>query len=273
MTETNEQIVHENTLYAEPLFHIGSFEITNSILNSWVVLILVIILGISVKSKIKTIPTGIQNFLEYIIEAFLGIFDSVTGSRTKSLKFMPFVMSFFFFVLLNNWIGILPGVGSIGQIVSNGHEKLFIPYMRSATADINTTLALATIGVVVSHIVGVVSVGLFRHLNKFINITSIIDIPKKIKKDPTVVFINPIKFFIGLLEIISELAKVASLSFRLFGNVFAGEVLLASMSAILAFGMPIPFIFMEILVGLIQALIFSILVFVYLQMNTSVEEH
>lgn len=90
----------------------------------------------------------------------------------------------------------------------------------------------------------------------FINIKAFLEIPGKIRKDPMIILVNPIKAFVGLIEVVGELAKVASLSFRLFGNVFAGEVLLASMSAILAYGIPIPFLFLEVLVGLIQACLF-----------------
>jgi F-type H+-transporting ATPase subunit a len=116
-------------------------------------------------------------------------------------------------------------------------------------------------------------IGSWKHLNKFINLQAFIDIPKKIKKDPTIILVNPIKAFVGIVEIIGELAKIASLSFRLFGNIFAGEVLLASMSAILAWGIPIPFMFLEIIVGLIQALIFSLLVLIYLTTASAAEEH
>ena len=137
----------------------------------------------------------------------------------------------------------------------------------------NTTLALATIGVVLSHIFGVIAVGGWNYLNKFINIKAFLEIPKKIVKNPTILLVNPIKAFVGVIEIISELAKIASLSFRLFGNVFAGEVLLAAMSAILAFGVPIPFMFLEIIVGLIQALIFAMLILTYLTVATTAEEH
>ncbi len=268
-----EELIHENTLYAEPIAHIGNFPLTNALLTSSLALIIILIIAISVKRSIKTVPTGLQNTLEMIIEGFLGIFDDVTGSRQRSLKFAPIVLAFFFFILINNWMGILPGVGSIGQIVQSGEEKLFIPYLRGATADINTTLALATLGVVISHIFGVLAVGWWSYLNKFINIKAFLDIPKKIKKDPMIILTNPIKAFVGLIEIVGELAKIASLSFRLFGNIFAGEVLLASISAILAFGAPIPFLFLEVLVGLIQALIFAMLILTYLTINTSTEEH
>jgi F-type H+-transporting ATPase subunit a len=268
-----EGIIHENTLYAEPIAHLGSFPITNSLMTSGVALIIIVALGLLVSRKIKKVPTGIQNALEMIIEGFLGIFDGVTGSRKKSLQFAPLVLAFFFFVLINNWMGILPGVGSIGQIIQTEEGKFFIPYLRGGTADLNTTLALATIGVVISHILGVMAVGAWKYLNKFINIKAFLEIPKKVLKDPTILLVNPIKAFVGLIEIIGEVAKVASLSFRLFGNVFAGEVLLASMSAILAFGIPIPFLFLEVLVGLIQALIFAMLILTYLTINTTEEEH
>jgi len=269
-----EKILHENTLYAEQVFHVGNFPITNSIINSWIVVIIfVVALVWSLRGKIKQVPRGLQNALEMVFEAFFDIFDSVTGSRKKTLHFAPFVLSFFFFVLINNWMGLLPGVGSIGQIVSEGGHKLFIPYFRGATADLNTTLALASLAVVVSHIMGVVAIGWWKYLNKFINFKILLEIPKKIIKDPTILLINPIKFFVGLIEIVGELAKVASLSFRLFGNIFAGEVLLASMSAIFAFGLPLPFMFLEVIVGFIQALIFSILVLIYLSIATTAEEH
>ena len=267
------QLQHEPTLYAEPIFNIGSFPVTNSLLNSWVVILIIIIFALFLKAKIKPIPRGLQNMLEAMIESLLDTFDSVTGSREKTLKFFPLVFSFFIFILLNNWLGLLPGVGSVGQVISEHGEKVFVPLFRSATADLNTTLALASIGVVISHIFGIIFIGAWNYLNKFINLKAILEIPKTVLKNPTVLIVNPIKLFVGFLEIIGEIAKVASLSFRLFGNIFAGEVLLASMAAILAFGLPIPFMFLEVLVGLIQALIFAMLVLTYLTVMTTAEEH
>ncbi|MEA3398437.1 MAG: F0F1 ATP synthase subunit A [Patescibacteria group bacterium] len=269
----HEEISHDHTLYAEPIFNIGNFTVTNSLLNSWFVIVLLIIAGLFLRGRIKQIPGKLQNVFEMIIESFLGIFDSVTGSRERSLKFFPFVFSFFLLILLNNWLGLLPGIGSVGKIVSEHGSKIFIPFFRGGTADLNTTLALAIIGVVVSHIFGVLAVGSWNYLNKFINIKVLLEIPKKIKKDFSVIIVNPIKAFVGLIEIIGEFAKVASLSFRLFGNIFAGEVLLAAMAAIFAFGLPIPFMFLEVIVGLIQALIFAMLILAYLTINTSQEEH
>lgn len=270
-TELNTEIIKENTIYAEPVYHLGGFTITNSLINSWLVVFLIVIFALTFKKKIKTIPGKMQCAIEAIYEYLLELFDSVTGDQKKSLLFFPFIFSFFIFILLNNWMGLLPGIGSIGQVVSEHGEKVFIPYFRGATADLNTTLSLAIIAVVASHIFGVISIGLWKHFNKFINLKTLAEIPKKVKNDPMVLMVNPINVFVGLIEIISEIAKVVSLSFRLFGNVFAGEVLLASMSAIFAFGLPLPFMFLEVLVGLVQAIVFSLLTLSYLTMMSHAE--
>ena len=133
-------------------------------------------------------------------------------------------------------------------------------------------MALASVALVIVHIFGTVAHGAWNYLNKFVNIRMLVDIPKKVFKDPTVLLINPVKIFVGLLEIIGEIAKAASLSFRLFGNIFAGEVLLSAMSAIFAFLVPLPFIALEIMVGLIQAMIFSILILIYTSVSMAPEE-
>ncbi len=271
--EESHEEEHGHTLYAEPIGHIGNFTVTNSLLNSWLVVILLVIFAISFKNKIKTIPGKLQSILEMVVEYLLGIFDSVTGDRKKSYKFFPLIFTFFIFILLNNWVGILPGIGSIGKMGELEGHTVFIPFFRGATADLNTTLALAIIGIVASHIFGVLALGAWNYFNKFINIKAFLEIPKKVMKDPAVLIVNPIKAFIGLIEIIGEFSKMASLAFRLYGNIFAGEVLLASMSAILAFGVPIPFMFLEIIVGAVQALIFSVLVLSYFSVAVSEEEH
>lgn len=270
--QSQTELKTENTLFAEPILKTNHFLITNSLLNTWIVVFAVIVFCLFLKSRIRMVPRGIQNAVEAVIETMLGIFDSVTGSREKTLKYFPLVLSFFVFILLNNWLGLFPGVGSIGYVASEHGEKIFIPFLRGGAADLNTTLALAVIGVVFSHIFSVFALGFWKYINKFINIKAILEIPGKIIKDPAIIVVNPIKVFVGIIEIVGEFAKVASLSFRLFGNIFAGEVLLASMSALLAFGLPVPFMFLEIIVGLIQAFIFAILILAYLTMN-SAEEH
>ncbi len=249
------QTEHEHTLFAEPLFDIGNFTVTNSLLSSWLAVILIIILSLVIRAKKSKIPGKFQSFMEVVIDGAFGMIDMVTNDRAKSKKVFPIAFSIFLFVLVNNWLGMLPGVGSI----TFNHVAL----LRGGTADLNTTLALGLFAVIAANVFGVMAVGGWNYFNKFINIRALLEIPKKIKHEPTIVLVNPINFFVGLIEIISEVAKVASLSFRLFGNVFAGEVLLASIAAMVAWGVPLPFMFLEILVGVIQALIFSVLTVVY----------
>ncbi|MDP2789405.1 MAG: F0F1 ATP synthase subunit A, partial [bacterium] len=163
---------------------------------------------------------------------------------------------------INNWLGLLP-LGGIGVIEQGEHGASFIPFLRSGTADINTTLGLAVMAVVGANIFGILSIGAWKAFNKYINLRGLGRIFTTVRKDPSVLVVAPVNFFVGVLELVGEFAKVASLSFRLFGNIFAGEVLLIAMSAILPYVLPVPFLFLEIFVGLIQALIFAILVLVY----------
>lgn len=268
-TSVAKEVEHgeEHTLYAEPIFHIGNFPVTNSLLTSWVAVILIIILSILVRNKLSKIPGKLQSLVETIFEGAFGMMDMVTNDRNKSKKVFPIVFAIFIFVLINNWLGLLPGVGSI----TYNHY----PLLRGGTADLNTTLALGLMAVISANVFGVMVVGGWNYFNKFVNIKALLEIPKKIKHEPTIALVNPINFFVGMIEIISEIAKVASLSFRLFGNIFAGEVLLASISAIFAFGLPLPFMFLEIIVGIIQALIFAILTLVYFTIASTAhsEEH
>lgn len=260
--QVEEGISHESTLYAEPIAHFGSFTITNSLFTSWIVVFILIIIGIIVKTSIKKIPKGIQNLFELIIEGAESLCDQVTNSRAITNKAFPIVFAVFMFVLINNWIGILP-FGGFGLIEVGEHGKTFIPLIRSGTADINGTLPLAILSVIGANIFGIVSIGLWKTINKYVNLNALASIFTKIKKDPSVLMTAPIVFAVGLLELVGEFAKIASLSFRLFGNVFAGEVLLASMGAIMAFVLPTPFLLLEVMVGVIQAFIFAILTLVY----------
>jgi F-type H+-transporting ATPase subunit a len=271
-TENSQEIQMESTLFAEPILHVGKFTITNSLIMSWVTVIVLVTFFVLVGRKIKKVPKGLQNIFEIILEQALNMADSITGSRKKTDKFLPIVLTLFLFILINNWLGLLPGVGTIGFVESEGGHNVFVPLLRGATADINTTLALSLFAVIMSHIFGVITVGAWSHFNKFVNIKAIFEIGKKFKKEPAIAMVNPIKMFVGLIEVVSEVAKIASLSLRLFGNIFAGEVLLGSMMAIFAFFLPLPFMFLEIIVGIVQALVFSILTLAFMSIATT-EEH
>src|SRR3990167_1001510 len=272
-TIMQEQIIHDTTLFAEPVFHIKDFPVTNALITSFATVIFIIIFSIIVRSKLKEVPRGIQNLIEIVVEEALSLCDQVTNDRNLSIKIFPIAISVFFFILINNWFGLLP-IGGLGILEYGEHVLSFIPYLRGGTADINTTIALAVMAVLGANIFGIFSIGLWKTFNKYVNLKALGGIFTKIRREPTIIIVAPITFFVGLIEIVGEFAKVASLSFRLFGNVFAGEVLLVSMAALVAYIVPIPFLFLELLVGVIQALIFSILLVVYFTIAASDhEEH
>jgi F-type H+-transporting ATPase subunit a len=264
-TQTQET---QSPLYAEPVGKVDSFTITNSLLSSWLAVVILVIFFVAIGRKVKKVPGKLQSIFEIILEEALKLADGVTGSRKKSEKFLPVTLAIFLFVLVNNWLGLLPGYGSIGFFQHDGNSAAFVPLLRGGAADLNFTLALGIFSVVISNVLGIIMVGTWEHFNKFVNMKAFLSIPKEFKGDRSVLLVNPIKAFVGLVEIIGEIAKVASLSFRLFGNVFAGEVLLASMAALFAYFLPLPFMFLEIIVGMIQALIFAVLTLVYMTIAT-----
>jgi F-type H+-transporting ATPase subunit a len=263
------------SIAAEELFKIGSLPVTNSLLVTLVTIILFIVIVILIRLKKNIIPVGLQNVVEYIMEYFYTLICEVFGSEEKGRKFFPLVMTIFLFVLIINWFGLLPGVGSIGfyrekavqaehHIETTGEEthtpeveehKEFVPLFRGASADLNTTLALALISVIFTQIYSIQILGFKGFLKRFI----------KLK--------NPIMFFVGILELIAEIAKIISFSFRLFGNIFAGEVLLTVMIFLIPFIIPLPFLALEIFVGIVQAIIFSFLTLFFIKIATSEEEH
>ncbi len=264
---------HIPTVAPDTIFHIGSFSVTNSLLASAIVMLILAGLGIAIRASLKQVPGKLQTFFEVIIEQISNLCDQITNDHNLSKKIAPIAITLFLFIMFNNWFGLLPGVGSIGMVaIHDGHQTL-IPYLRGGTADINTTLALALFTVVASNIFGMIMIGTFNVLNKYINLGALKNMVKNFRKDPAQIVVAPITFFVGVLEIIGEIAKVASLSFRLFGNIFAGEVLLASMAALLAFAIPIPFLFLEVMVGVIQAFIFSTLTVVYFTLAAQMHDH
>ena len=233
------------SLSAEPLFELSHFTVTNSILTTLIVSSLLLLAGIYVRRnlKVKGKISTLQLIFEFIIEALYNLTETIAGSR-KTRVFFPFIATFFIFILVSNWTGILPGVGSIG--ITRNEE--FVPLFRSPTADLNTTLALGTIAMVLVQYFGVKYLKL-KYFKKFINFHSFID------------------FFVGILELISDVAKIISFAFRLFGNVFAGEVLLTVTGALVPLATS-PFIGMEIFVGFIQALVFAMLSLVFFNIAT-----
>lgn len=260
-------------LAAEPIFYFGSFPVTNSYINSTIAMVGFVIFAYLINRAVKKYyseglaPKGILNFFEGILEFLYGYIDQVTGDRKKSMQFLPIVGTLFFFILISNWMGLIPGTGSAGRwLMHEGHLEL-IPLFRPATSDLNMTIAMALLAIIGSHILGVAAIGFFKYANKFIKFGDLFSAVKSGK--PVNMLTAFVEFFVGIIEVFSEVAKVVSLSLRLFGNVFAGEVLLTVLASLVAYFVPLPFIALELLVGLIQAVVFSMLTLVYLTMATA----
>lgn len=258
-------------LAAEPIFYVSSFPVTNTIINSTLTMLGFVLFAFLVNKAVKKYsggaPKGILNFFERILELLYQYFDTVTQSRKKTIQFLPLVGTLFLFILVSNWIGLLPGIGSIGRyLLHEGHVEL-IPLFRPANTDLNMTVAMAIIAVAVSHFLGIAFIGFFKYANKFIKLGDLWHGFKSGK--PINILTAVIEFFVGLLEIVSEVAKLLSLSLRLFGNVFAGEVLLTVLAGILPVFLPLPFMALEIIVGVVQATVFSMLTLVYLTIATT----
>jgi F-type H+-transporting ATPase subunit a len=238
------------SLVAEKIFSLGSFSINNTLLTSWIVIISLALISYFGTKKIEMVPGKLQNILEIIIEGLFNFFNSVWENRKKTRKYFPLLATFFIFIIISNWFGLLPGIGSIGFTeIKDGHES-FVPLFRSVNSDLNATLSWAIISIILVQVFGTTSLGIFSYFKKFFN------------------FSNPINFFVGILEIVGEIAKIISFSFRLFGNVFAGEVLLVAMTFLVPYIAPLPFYGLELFVGFVQALVFTMLSLVFIKMAT-----
>lgn len=242
---------HHIVLAPEVLGYFQNLPITNTLIVSWSTMLILIIIAIAATWKIRAIPRGLQNFFEFIIEAGYTTVEDLAGSA-KAKVFFPICFTFFLFIITANWLGLMPGVGTI----TFDHK----PLLRSINSDLNMTLALALVSAVATHFFAIKYLGIIDYVKKWVSL-------------------NPILLFVGLLELVSEVTKVVSLSFRLFGNIFAGEVVLTTVSTIhkfTAFLVPLPFYFLEIIVGFVQAAVFMMLTLVFMVLLSEkhgAEEH
>jgi F-type H+-transporting ATPase subunit a len=236
---------------AEEIFFLGNFPVTNTLILIGIVFVGLLVVSYLFKRKFALVPGSFQNVVEFAVEGVLGMMEPVFGSRKKAEKYLPWIATFFILILLSNWLGLFPGVGSI--IVKGEHGSA--PLLRAPASDLNFTIALAIISVIIINYFGIKVLGLKLHLKKFFD------------------FRSPIKFFIGILELVSEIAKIISFSFRLFGNVFAGEVLLTIIVFLVPYFIPLPFLMFEVFVGFMQAFVFSMLTMVFIAMAISHAEH
>lgn len=235
------------SLAAEPIGTIAGFPFTNAMLASVVATTLIIGVLTLVARMVQLKPRHLAAVaVESAATGLLDLIEQVTQDRAKAERFFPILATIFLFVLVNNWLGLLPGVGSITITTPAG----IVPLFRGATADLNTTFALAFIAGGAAQLFALKELGFMTHLRKYVSF-------------------NPILLFVGLLEFIGEFSRMISFSFRLFGNIFAGEVLLVVISALAPLIAPLPFFGLELFVGIVQALVFTMLTLVFLQIATS----
>jgi F-type H+-transporting ATPase subunit a len=254
--EEGGSLVHVE-IAAEPLFAIGPFTFTNSMVGALLTTAILLTVAFWFSRRSALVPNRRQSLIELPIEWMANIVQGAGGTRWRS--FVPFILTIFLTVLVANWIGLLPGVGTIGLA---GEHDTIVPFLRPASADLNFTLALALVTFVVFIGFGIRANGLGGWLKEFLG-------------EPR--YMSPL---MAPIHVISELSRLISLSMRLFGNVFAGEVLLATMLAIttfaaftipLAFFVPGIFLGLELIFGFVQALVFALLAMTYISM--AIAEH
>lgn len=252
-------------LNAEELVGVGPISFTNSMLMSWIAVGLIVLFCKAATKEMKLVPSGFQNFAEWVIETIYDFFGSILGEHLVKRTFW-FFGSVFVFILVNNYMGLVPGVGTVGMFGSgeNLESPVFRPFLRGANADLNLTAAMSLTFAILWFYWAITENGckgfcchIFAPKAKFGGIMQLLMI---------VIF-----FLVGLLEVVSIAIRPVALSFRLFGNIYGGEQTLESLMALVPYDwmrfMPaLPFYFVELLVGLIQALVFTLLSAVFLRL-------
>ena len=232
-------------LKAAVLGHLFGLPITNSLLMTWLVMALLIVFAIIVGRNLKMVPGKLQATIEWL---FQGAFDYVSEtleSENLARRFFPLLATIFLLILVSNELEFFPGVGSIG-FFSGG---MFTSLLRAPTVDLNLTLALAFISFFTIEVMGLATLGFLKYGSRFVNLKS------------------PVGFVVGLIEIISNLGRIISFSFRLFGNIFAGEVMILVASYFLPYFLPAPLIGFEMFIGIVQALVFSMLTLFFIKLS------
>jgi F-type H+-transporting ATPase subunit a len=267
--------LQEIKIQPDVIFNINGFQITNTLIGTWLSIIVLIVLFYFGTRKREVIPSGLQNAVEWIVEYLLSLVQGVAG-KDKGRKFFPLVATFFIFILFCNLLDVFPGVETFGWInltaLSAAHlpppTSIFLfgdysnkiaPWIRPGTSDLNLTLAMALVSVITTQVFGFYTLGWREQLGKYFNFRALFKFN----------FQGFIEFFVGILELVTELSRILSFSFRLFGNVFAGGAVLAVFAFILPFAADIVFIPFELFIAFVQALIFSLLTLVFLEIATT----
>lgn len=232
------------SLAAERLGVLFGVPVTNTLVTSGLVFLTLVLAAVLVGRKVRLIPGRVQNAFEMVFEFVLQFMEQTLGTRALAVKYFPLIATIFLFIFTANMFDFLPFLGSVG--IHHGEE--FIPLLKPVNSDLNVTLALAIISVFSIEFAGIAALGLWRYGSKFIN------------------FSSPLNFIVGIIELVSELSRFISFSFRLFGNIFAGEVLLAVLGLFVPLVIPVPLMLFELFVGFVQAAVFAMLTLFFIKM-------
>jgi F-type H+-transporting ATPase subunit a len=256
-------------LKADQIGTVFGIPITNTMLMGWVTMLLLAGLAYAVGHRLTKIPGKLQTFFEMIFSFVLDYLAEVLESKKLATRFLPLIATLFLFILLGNWLELVPGVESVtieapaaeaaplpivdplGHVIppsEHSAEVTSVPLFKPVTTDLNVTLALAIISFIVIEVVGFTTLGVGGHLSKFFNFKSVMG------------------FFVGLIELVSELVRLVSFSFRLFGNMFAGVTLIGVAMFFVPYVLPVPLMLYEVFVGIIQASIFALLTLFFIKL-------
>jgi len=261
----------------DPFYRLGPIYITNTLIASWISIIVLTGLCYFATRKMKLVPRGLQNFLEAAVEMLLDFIEGVAG-KENGRRFFPVIATIFLFVLMNAWMGLLPIFNVIGTGHTGTSETLFwgdysgfivdTALLRPANTDINIPLMLALVSFIFVEYCGITSIGFRHYVSRFFRYGQLLQglgqlIRGRIKSAAGVFFYGAIDVFVGALELISEFVRIISFTFRLFGNMTAGEILLLMMAFLIPVVVAVPFYGLEIILGFVQALIFAGLTLIF----------
>jgi len=255
-------------LPAETVFHILGFPVSNSLIASWLTMIVLVAGSWAIMRRVSMVPGRLQTAFEYVVGGLYSFCQSVAGEE-RGRRFFPVVSTIFLFVMFNAWLGLLPGFGSI-VVHSHGHV---IHLLRPANTDINTPLALALVSFVFVLYFGLKDLR-FKFLQQYFDLAPMFKavgqlFTGKVKAGLGGLFTGFIMFFVSILELLSMFIRIVSFTFRLFGNMTAGEILLLMVVFLVPYVIGVVFYGLELLVGFVQALIFGGLTLVFLTLATT----
>ncbi|MFC2015092.1 F0F1 ATP synthase subunit A [Chloroflexota bacterium] len=258
-------------LPAPVIFHIFGLPITNTIIGSWITVVFLTVISLAITRRMKIIPGRLQTAFEFLLGWMYDFCQGIAGEE-NGRRFFPVITTIFLFVLFNAWLSLIPGFGSLEISVHGHHYEL----LRGANTDVNTPLAIALVSFVFVEYYGLKALGI-RYLRKFINVGQFLRslgmiFTGKFKAGLSGLFSGFIDMFIGVLETLSEFIRIISFTFRLFGNMTAGEILLLIAAFLVPWVLALPFYTLELLVGFVQALIFSGLTLVFVTMAVTPHE-